>query len=252
MGIPTQGVVLNGTFMWLNLDTLGSIGILISTQSTARYCRSSFIGKMSSSSDATPASMDETGSGSLKCHNNSQSSPNSEIDPDIHTQIQTLEKSILSSRRHYNKISILLGFARDQQAKCHKDILAAVALGRIFTHFFASGNMSAPIGAPKSEIMVMKWLMQKYGEYKIELLKLTTSPYPDKSGTALTIVMQLIREDASQRKSKDETLWRKGLFPQLLGLLVSAGNIGDVRAKFIDEYLMVYDDVRYYSFCLLE
>lgn len=206
---------------------------------------------MGNISDATPAAVDQTGSGGIKCHNNSQPSPSSKIDMNIRTKIQTLERSILSSRRHYNKISILLGFARDQQAKCHEDILAALALGRIFTQFFASGNMSAPVGAPKSEMMVMEWLMQKYEDYKIELLRLTTSPFPDKSVTALTIIMQLIREDASQRKSKDETPWRKGLFPQLLSLLVSTVSTGDLRAQFIDEYLMVYDDVRYYSFCLL-
>lgn len=171
---------------------------------------------------------------------------------DTHAKIQTLEKSILHSRRHYNRISILLGYARDQQAKCHEDILAAVALGRIFIQFLASGNMSAPIGAPKSELMIAKWLLQKYEDYKIELLRLLISPCPDKSIPALTIIMQLIREDAAQRKIIDEAPWRDGLFPQLLKLLVSAAKIGDVRAKFIDEYLKIYDDVRYFSFSLLE
>lgn len=217
-----------------------------------RNRHSSSIGRMGSGRDATPASADETGSSSIKCHNDPQSAQISDIDLGIRIKIQTLEKSILSSRRHYNKISILLSFACDQQAKCHKDILAAVALGRIFTQFFASGNMSAPAGAPKSEIMVTKWLIQKFENYKIELLRLMTSPYPDKSLTALTIIMQLIREDASQRKFTDETPWRKGLFPQLLNLLVSAANIEDVRGKFIDEYLKIYDDVRYFSFCFLE
>ena len=173
------------------------------------------------------------------------------VDPDTRTKIRALEKCILNSRRHYNKISILLGYARDQKAKCHEDILAAVALGRIYTQFLASGNMSAPVGAPRNETMVVKWLMQQYEDYKMELLRLTTSPYPDKSLTALTIIMQLIREDASRRKITDEAPWRNGLFPQLLKLLVSATNGADAREKFIDEYLKIYDDVRYFSFSIL-
>lgn len=214
--------------------------------------RSSLIGRMGSDSDPTPASADETAWGIINSRDDSQSAAISQVDLDTRAKIQTLEKSILSSRRHYNKISVLLGFARDQQAKCHEDILAAVALGRIFTQFFTLGVMSVPVGAPESELMVMKWLMQKYEDYKIELLRLTTSPYPDTSMTALTIIMQLIRDDSSQKQLTDETPWREGLFPQLLNLLVSAPNIGDVRAKFTDQYLKMYDDVRYYSFCLLE
>lgn len=204
---------------------------------------------MGSDCGTVPASLDELGSSNIECQNDSQISV---IDQDTPIQIRTLEKCISSSRRHYNKISVLLGIARDQQAKCQQDILAAVALGRIFTQLFASGNMSAPTGAPKSEIMVMKWLVQKYEDYKIELLRLTNSPYPDKSLTALTIIMQLIRDDASQRKITDETSWRKGLFPQLLNLLISAENIEDLRANFISEYLKVYDDVRYFSFSIIE
>lgn len=207
---------------------------------------------MDSNSYAVPASLDELGSSKITWRNDSQPAQISMIDPDIRTKIQTLEKHILKSRRHYNSISILLGYVRDQQGKCHEDILAAVALGRIFTQFLASGNMSAPIRSPKSEIMVVKWLIQKYEDYKIELLRMTTSPFPDKSLTALTLIMQLIREDASQRNLADEAPWRNGLFPQLLNLLVSAANIEDVRTKFIDEYLKIYDDVRYFSFSLLE
>lgn len=207
---------------------------------------------MDSSRDATPTSTDEPESSSINSLDDSQSVPISEKDLAARTKIQILEKNILISARHYNKIPILLGFARDQQAKCHEDILAAVALGRIFTQFFASGKLSVPVGAPKSDIVVRKWLMQKYEDYKIELLRLTSSPYPDKSLTALTIIMQLVREDASQRKLTEEAPWRKGLFPQLLRLLISAANVGVVRAKFIDEYLKKYDDVRFFSFSVLE
>lgn len=207
---------------------------------------------MGSDRNAIPGSLAEPGSSNIKSQNDSQSAQISMIDPETRTEIQTLEKSILSSRRHYNKISTLLGYTRDQQAKCNKDILAAVALGRIFIHFLAAGNMTVPTGAPESEIMVVKWLIEKYKDYKVELLGLTASPFPDKSLAAVTIIMQLIREDASQRKITDETPWRNGLFAQLLNLLVSAADLGDVRAKFIDEYLKKYDDVRYFSFSLLE
>ena len=207
---------------------------------------------MDSSRGATPTSAGEPESRNTKSLDNSLSAQISEKDLATRTKIQILEQNILISRRHYNKIPVLLGFARDQQAKCHEDILAAVALGRIFTHFLASGYMSVPVGAPKSDIIVRKWLMQKYEDYKIELLRLTSSPYPDKSLTALTIILQLIREDASQKKITDEAPWRKGLFPQLLQLCISATNIGVVRAKFVDEYLNIYDDVRFFSFSVLE
>lgn len=198
-----------------------------------------------------PTCLDEVESSETTWQNDSQPAQISILDSDMRTKIQTLENHILKSRRHYNDISILLGYVRDQQRKSNKDILAAVALGRIFTQLLASNNMSAPVGAPESEIMVVQWLTQRYEDYKLELLKLITSPYIDKSLTALTLIMQLIKEDALQRKPTEDISWRKGPFPQLLILLVSAANIEDVKMKYIDEYLKIYDDVRYFSFSLL-
>lgn len=197
---------------------------------------------------AMPASLDVIGSTERTWQNVSEAAHISSTDLDVRSKIQTLEKRILKSRRHYNDISILLSYVRAQHGTSNKDILAAVALGRIFTQLLDSGNMSASVGSSESEILVMKWLNQKNEDFKTALLGMITSLYVDKSTTALNLIMQLIKEDASKRKMKDVTSWRNGLFPELLATLVSGAEISHVRLKFVDEYLKIYDDVRYYSF----
>jgi hypothetical protein len=169
----------------------------------------------------------------------------------VRTKIQTLEYQILTSRRHCNGISILLGYVQGENEKSDESIRAAVALGRIFTQFLATGKMSAPVGASESEIMVTQWTIKRYDEYKTKLLGMITSSDVDRSLIALTLIMQLIREDTSHRNLPDDNLWRDGLFPRLLRHIVSTLGMENVRIKFIDEYLTKYDDVRYFAFSVL-
>jgi U3 small nucleolar RNA-associated protein 19 len=174
--------------------------------------------------------------------------------PEMQTSsIQTLENLILNSRIHWNLISVLIDYVRNSHGNCdEQDILAAFALGRIFTRLLGSRKMLAPLEASQKEIMVSRWITRRYESYKVELLRWITSPHIDKSLTALTLVMRFIREDGLLMKPTDDETWRHGIFSQLLKHIVSAACIKDVRTKFITEYLEIYDDVRYYSFIILK
>jgi U3 small nucleolar RNA-associated protein 19 len=182
-----------------------------------------------------------------------RATPSMEI-PEMQTNsIQRLENLILNSRLHWNHISVLVDYVRNSQGDGdEEDILAAFALGRIFTRLLDSGKMLAPVEASQNEIMVSRWMTRRYESYKVELLRWITSPYIDKSLTALTLVMQLIREDGLFMKSTIDESWRNGIFSQLLKHIVSVACMKDVRKKFINEYLKIYDDVRYYSFITLK
>jgi U3 small nucleolar RNA-associated protein 19 len=178
--------------------------------------------------------------------------PSMEI-PEMQTNsIQRLENLILDSRLHWNHISVLVDYVRNSHGDGdEEDILAAFALGRIFTRLLDSRKMLAPVGASHNEIMISRWMTRRYESYKVELLRWITSPHIDKSLTALTLVMQFIREDGLFMKPTNDESWRNGIFSQLLKHIVSVACIKDVRKKFINEYLKIYDDVRYYSFITL-
>lgn len=171
-----------------------------------------------------------------------------------HDEILLLENQILESRRHFNSITTLLNYVNEQEPQDTKDaksVLAAIALCRVFCRLLAAGNMSRSRETSKNEALIVQWLMERYQEYKSALLSMLALETSDRSTTAMTLLMRLIKEEAVQLKLSEEAIWAKGLFTKLLRTLVNVRAIDDARAAFVDNYLLKYDDIRYHTFTQL-
>ena len=124
--------------------------------------------------------------------------------PSKHDEILLLETQVLRSRRFYNNMITLLGYVKvqgSQDAKGQTSVLAAVALCRVFCRLIASGDMLKSRETSKDETVIVQWLMEKRQEYQHALLLMLALPSPVISTTALTLLMQLIKESDVQLKS---------------------------------------------------
>jgi U3 small nucleolar RNA-associated protein 19 len=170
---------------------------------------------------------------------------------DLQEDILGLEQKILESRTNYNSIHTLLDYIRVEASAGDKDVLAAVALCRVFCRLMAAGNLNKPQDKASNEATIVQWLKGKLQEYEDELLKLLENEDTGRQSTALTLLMRLFKEEATHLGKSDDAIWRDGLFERLLRTMVNDGVAEDTRASFVEKYVEEYDDVRYYTFARL-
>ena len=166
----------------------------------------------------------------------------------ISLQISQLEDQILESRKNYNNITKLLQYVQIQNETRGDDIFAALSLCRVFHRLMISGNMSKSHETSKRDAIVIQWLLERYSEYKAKLLAFFHPERAGRSSIALQLFMQLIKSEALQLRSSDHTVWRDGIFPNLLRALIENPTARTARNEFIEKYLKQYDDVRYYTY----
>lgn len=167
-----------------------------------------------------------------------------------HDKILLLESQILESRRHYNSILTLLGYVKEQDSQDATDqnrVMAAVALCRVFCRLIASGNMSKSRGISNDETVIVQWLKERLQEYQSALLSMLALQSPGVSTTALTLLMQLIKEEGMQLDVNQDAIWCSSVFLNTLQTLVNVKTIDDARAAFIEKYFVKYDDIRYHT-----
>jgi U3 small nucleolar RNA-associated protein 19 len=164
-------------------------------------------------------------------------------------EILQLEYDISQSRKHYNNIAQLLGIANSLEDTKESAGIAAIALCRTFCRLFAAGSFEKSKGAPESEIMVVKWLEERYHEYVELLLGQIRDGSSVERTSAVTMVMRLVKHEVD---SQGESLWTKGTFSRLLRILATQSEDSEVPiGEFLQKFFLKYDDVRYYSLALL-
>ncbi|KAL2037683.1 hypothetical protein N7G274_009628 [Stereocaulon virgatum] len=169
----------------------------------------------------------------------------------LQEDILGLEQKILESRTNYNSIHNLLDYVRVEISADEKDVLAAVALCRVFCRLMAAGNLNKPQDKASNEVTIVQWLKGKLQEYEDELLRLLENEDTGRQSTALTLLMRLVKEEATHLDKSDEAVWRDGLFQRLLRTMVKDGVAEDTRKDLIEKYVEEYDDIRYYTFARL-
>ena len=174
---------------------------------------------------------------------------NSTETPDIHSEVLLLESQIVGSRLHYNHITTLLEYASSKNGSDERDVVAAVALCRVFCKLMVQGSLVHSPQASENEITITKWLLQRYQDYQKTLFDLLSSEAPRQS-TALTLIMRLLKDEATYLKVGDLAIWQSGIFPRLIAALSESGQAQEARVEFAEKYLEQYHDVRYY--CLKE
>lgn len=172
-------------------------------------------------------------------------------DDDVQAKILLLEESILESRKNYNNIPRLLEYAQDVGGDSQKDVVAAVALCRIFCRLMAAGSLSKTRDLLENEATIVGWLKERYQDYKNGLFRLLEYEDVARQSTALALIMRLVKEEKAQLKSSDEAIWRTGVFPNLVQVLLEDAVADGTRMEFVEKYVENFDDVRYYTFGIL-
>ena len=167
---------------------------------------------------------------------------------DIHSEILLLENGILDSRKNYNNIAMLLRHMRDQSTFDTRDIVAAIALYRVFCRLIVLGNLTKKGDASAAETTVVQWLRERLREYEEALLRHLQSADSRKQKTALVLLMRLVREKATQVGLSEDAVWCNGLFQSLVQELVTSTYSAPAIDEFIGKYVTEYDDVRYNAF----
>ncbi|KAF2231535.1 CBF-domain-containing protein [Viridothelium virens] len=164
------------------------------------------------------------------------------VTQDSKDAILLLETEILESRRNYNNIASLLVICNETQTD-EETTTAAVALCRVFCRLTAAGDMTKAKGMPENEVTVIDWLRAKYAEYTQHLQAMMRDSDESKQSTAMVLTMRLVKESAS----KDENIWRTGLFCDLLQTLLSSAQSSLAREELVEKYVDEYDDVRFFT-----
>jgi U3 small nucleolar RNA-associated protein 19 len=164
---------------------------------------------------------------------------------DPQAQILQLEAQINESRRHYNNIVALIQQAQDEGLEDEISILAAVALCRVFCRLLAAGDMVKSKGMPESEVVIVRWLKERYHDYCHMLFtQYLRSESGAKQSTGLSLIMRLIKEEC---RSQKDFSWKSGLPSQLVQVLLTIHDGDALREEYIEKYFTKYDDVRYYA-----
>ncbi|KAL9099641.1 MAG: hypothetical protein Q9163_004882 [Psora crenata] len=167
---------------------------------------------------------------------------------DQESEIPLLESRILESRKHYNDIVILLDITRDAQSENKRDILAAVALCRVFCTLMAAGSLSKSKDVSESELTVVRWLIEKLKEFYASLLRHMDGNDVSRQTAALTLIMRLLKEEATHLHVSDHEIWSKNLFSGIIAALLKSATANMVATMFLEQYVEKYDDIRYYFF----
>ncbi len=172
----------------------------------------------------------------------------SDHEADIQFEILLLENQILESRKHYNSIVTLLGYSKEHDAEDQRDIAAAVALCRVFCRLMAAGRLTKSRETADDEVIIVQWLKKQIREYEASTLVMLFSEDISRQSTALTLLMRLMREQANYLKLQDDSIWRNGIFTEILQALVGTRAADARRTEFVEKYLVKYDDIRYHTF----
>lgn len=170
---------------------------------------------------------------------------------DFQDQTLQLEEKILESRTNYNSIHTLLGHLRENDEAQNKDIIATVALCRIFCRLMAGGYLSKQRESSSDEATIVQWLRDRLQDYEQALLRMLRNKIVGKQSTALTVAVRLVKEKASLLDQSDDAVWQNGLFGLIVQTLVEEEVAEETRAEFVEKYVKEYDDVRYYTFACL-
>ena len=167
------------------------------------------------------------------------------------TLIALLEQQITESRKYYNGIPTLLGFARRHEKTLGKHHSAALALCRIFCRLMATGSMTRVKPTIEENKIVVRWLRERYQDYQNILLDILATNNYRRQSSALTLLMQLVKEEIIHLDTKEASGWENGLFKVVVEQIVFNDSCDHLRTDFVRMFAGVYDDIRIYTYKVL-
>lgn len=166
----------------------------------------------------------------------------SDDEEDSQAQILSLETEVFESKKNYNNIVKLIKLLRDSDDA----LVAAVSLCRVFTRLMASGDLTRNKPSTEKEAVVIKWLLERYAEYKLALLDLMKEE--GAGSTPLTICMRMLQTEGKHLAKGQEYYFPTLFLRDLLLVLTGTGVEAAVRKEFVEKYLQQNDDLKFYTF----
>ncbi|KAG4437686.1 hypothetical protein IFR05_006848 [Cadophora sp. M221] len=168
---------------------------------------------------------------------------------DSQAQIILLADEILRSKKNYNNISKLIQILRAEGEEADDSAVAAISLCRVFTSLMVSGDIIKKQSTTEKDAVVIKWLKERYSEYKTGLLVLLGEE--EISSTALDLCMRLLKTEGQYLRGQEYSFPTTFLSDMVRVFLDPECN-ESAREEFSEIYVEEYDDIRFYTLEALE
>ncbi|KAK2629422.1 hypothetical protein QTJ16_000242 [Diplocarpon rosae] len=179
----------------------------------------------------------------------SATSGSSEGEEDGQAQILLLAEEIFESKKNYNNITRLIQILGEDSAEEENTVLAAISLCRVFTRLMVSGDMIKQPDSTDKDAVVIKWLRERYLEYKSGLLLLLGEE--SVASTMLDICMRLLKTEGQYLRGSEYS-FPTAFLTQMVRVLLDRDNDGCTRREFSRKFVEEYDDIRFYTLEALE
>ena len=113
-----------------------------------------------------------------------------------------------------------------------------------------SGDLAKKQGSTEKDAVVIKWLKERYSEYKTALLVLLGEEGLE--STALTLCMRLLKTEGEHLRNGQEYNFPTTFLTEIVQVLLKPESGETVRAEFSEKYVEEYDDIRFYTFKAIE
>ncbi|CZT00385.1 probable NOC4 Nucleolar protein, forms a complex with Nop14p that mediates maturation and nuclear export of 40S ribosomal subunits [Rhynchosporium agropyri] len=173
----------------------------------------------------------------------SESSESSD-EEDSQAQIILLADEILKSKKNYNSISKLIQILRAEGEEADDAVVAAISLCRVFTSLMVSGDMVKKQGTIEKDAVVIKWLKERYLEYKSGLLSLLGEE--GLSSTVLDLCMRLLKTEGQHLRGLEYS-FPTAFLTDMVRVFLDPESDEIVREEFSKKYVEEYDDIRFYT-----
>ena len=165
-------------------------------------------------------------------------------------QILLLENEIFQSKKNYNNVAKLIKILQTASKISDESVVAAISLCRIFMRFMISGELDKRKETTEKDTVVLKWLRERYAEYKTALLGLLAEE--GIGNTALGICMKLLETEGNHFRNGQEYAFPAGFLTELVRALLRPTTDDDARKEFSEKYVEENDDIRFYTFEAIE
>ena len=169
---------------------------------------------------------------------------------DAQAQILLLEHEVFASKKNYNNIAKLIRALRADVTKSGGSLAAAVSLCRIFMSFMVAGELEKGWESTDKDLVVIKWLRERYNQYKSVLTGLLR--VGGIANTALELCMRLLKTEGKHLLNGQDYSFPTTFLKEIIQGLLNSETEESVRKDFSEKYVEENDDIRFYTFECIE
>ena len=162
----------------------------------------------------------------------------------IQQQIFELENTITNGQDIAKNVSALLSLFKLEERQEGKNLPVLVSLCKVFTRLIVSGEIATAMHAQAQSTRDSDTLRKHYEKYH-EYLQLSI-----RNGSAaiqaacLKLSMRMLK---AQAEHLEENVFSSSIYTNLVTVIIDANDGTNVRSLFIDDYLTVYDECKFFT-----